>query len=92
MLMFLHRKIISPLALGPVYTFGAPTIFCETAPIDSKVESKFRYISVDRNREIPSPGSMFPYWSRNYTKSQDIKAQPSLGRDLLLMKVLLTEV
>lgn len=29
MLMFLQRKVIPPLALGPVYTFGAPGIFCE---------------------------------------------------------------
>ena len=30
MLLFLHRKVIRPHALGPVYTFGAPAVFCET--------------------------------------------------------------
>ena len=29
MLLFLHRKVIRPHALGPVYTFGAPAVFCE---------------------------------------------------------------
>ena len=29
MLMFVHRKVIPPLNIGPVYTFGAPAVFAE---------------------------------------------------------------
>ena len=31
------NAIIPPLALGPVYTFGAPSIFCETTPVKPPV-------------------------------------------------------
>ena len=30
MLMCVIRKVVPPLAIGPVYTFGAPAIFCES--------------------------------------------------------------
>ncbi|KAK9818157.1 hypothetical protein WJX72_007963 [[Myrmecia] bisecta] len=31
MLMYLHRGVLPPVAIAPVYTFGAPAIFCEGA-------------------------------------------------------------